>query len=82
MAKEARVTGSLLRPLPEHEKTAIARNLRKVVWPLIEAGAVKPVIQRVLPLRHAALAHECMESGELAGKIILEVVDANLGRQF
>lgn len=82
MAKEARVTGSLLRPLPEHEKTAIARNLRKVVWPLIEAGAVKPVIQRVLPLRQAALAHECMESGELAGKIVLEVIDANLGRQF
>ena len=82
MAKEAKVTGSLLRPLPEHEKTTIARNLRKVVWPLIEAGAVKPVIQRVFPLQQAAQAHEFMESGELSGKIVLEAVDANLGKQF
>ena len=76
------MTGSLLRPLPEHEKTTIARNLRKVVWPLIEAGAVKPVIQRVFPLQQAAQAHEFMESGELSGKIVLEAVDANLGKQF
>jgi len=80
MSKEAKVTGSLLRPLPKHEKTTIARNLQKVVWPLIEAGAVKPVIQHTFPLQRAAQAHECMESGELVGKIILGTNNANPAR--
>lgn len=72
MAKEAKVTGSLLRPLPLHEKTAIAHRLRQVVPPLIEANRVKPLIDRVLDLADAPLAHAALESGEVAGKILLD----------
>jgi len=77
MAREARVTGSLLRPLPEHEKTAIAQRLRQVVWPLVEAGTVRPLIQRVFALRDAAQAHASLESGDGAGKILLQAIDTD-----
>jgi putative PIG3 family NAD(P)H quinone oxidoreductase len=43
MAKEARITGSLLRPLPEREKAAIADRLRAVAWPLVVSGRVRPL---------------------------------------
>lgn len=72
MAKEAKVTGSLLRPLESCEKALIARDLRKVAWPLVEAGRVKPVVSKVLLLEQAGAAHALLESGELAGKIILD----------
>lgn len=71
MAKEARITGSLLRPLPEREKAAVADALRKVAWPLVAAGEVRPVIHRVLPLAAAAEAHALMEEGRHVGKIVL-----------
>lgn len=77
MAKEARVTGSLLRPLPDHEKIAIARQLQRAVWPLVETGAVQPLIQQVFPLREAARAHACLESGDVAGKIVLQALDTD-----
>ena len=76
MAKEARVTGSLLRPLPEREKAAIADRLRKVSWPLVAAGRVRPVIHAVLPLTSAAEAHALMETGRHIGKIVLVTGDA------
>ncbi|MGH6628009.1 MAG: NAD(P)H-quinone oxidoreductase [Burkholderiaceae bacterium] len=81
MAKEVRVTGSLLRPLPGHEKTAIAHQLRRAVWPLVEAGAVQPLIQRVFPLSEAAQAHACLESGDVAGKIVLQSIDTDERRK-
>jgi NADPH:quinone reductase len=76
MAKEARVTGSLLRPLPEREKAAIADRLRKVSWPLVAAGRVRPVIHAVLPLAAATEAHALMEAGRHIGKIVLVPGDA------
>lgn len=82
MAKEVRVTGSLLRPLPAHEKTAIARNLLKAVWPRVEAGRVTPAIRHVFPLHEAAQAHACLESGDLAGKIILESTGTHTTRSL
>jgi putative PIG3 family NAD(P)H quinone oxidoreductase len=72
MAKEAKVTGSLLRPLPAQEKAAIAEKLRQVVLPMVEAGRVRPLINRVLPLEDAALAHAALEAGDVAGKILLD----------
>jgi NADPH2:quinone reductase len=72
MAKEARITGSLLRPLPMQEKTAIAEALRRVVLPLVESGRVRPVIHRVFPLAAAADAHAALESGDVAGKLLLD----------
>jgi len=67
------VTGSTLRPRPAAFKAAIAARLRSVVWPLLEAGRIKPVVHAVFPLADAARAHALMESGEHVGKIVLEV---------
>jgi len=67
------ITGSTLRPRPVEFKGAIARRLRSVVWPLIEAGRIRPVLFRSFPLAEAAAAHALMESGQHIGKIVLEV---------
>lgn len=73
MAKELKVTGSLLRPLPDDEKVEIAAALRALVWPLVEAGRVSPVVHAVLPLAQAAEAHRRMEAGAHVGKLVLDV---------
>ena len=67
------ITGSTLRPRSIEEKGAIARAVHKEVWPLIEAGRVRPVVHATFPLAAAAEAHRLMESGSHIGKIILEV---------
>jgi NADPH2:quinone reductase len=66
------ITGSTLRPRPIAFKGAIAAALRKNVWPLIEAGRIKPVIHRVFPAAQAAQAHALMESSQHVGKIVLD----------
>lgn len=73
MQKRLVLTGSTLRPRPVEFKGAIARSLRERVWPLIEAGKIRPVIYRTFPLAQAADAHRLMESSQHIGKIILEV---------
>jgi NADPH2:quinone reductase len=72
------ITGSTLRPRPVEFKGAIARRLRSVVWPLFEAGRLKPMLYRVFPLAEAAAAHALMESSQHIGKIVL-AVDARAG---
>ncbi|MFC0133000.1 NAD(P)H-quinone oxidoreductase [Massilia eurypsychrophila] len=67
------VTGSTLRPRPVPFKAQIAARLREHVWPLLEAGTIKPVIYKTFALADAALAHALMESSEHVGKIVLEV---------
>jgi NADPH2:quinone reductase len=67
------VTGSTLRPRPVEFKGAIARNLREKIWPLIEAGKIKPVIYKTFPLAQASEAHRLMESSQHIGKIVLAV---------
>ncbi|POS09709.1 NAD(P)H-quinone oxidoreductase [Burkholderia gladioli] len=66
------ITGSTLRPRPVEFKARIAAQLKETVWPLIEAGTVRPVIHCVLPASEAAQAHALMESSEHVGKIVLE----------
>ena len=66
------ITGSTLRPRPIAFKGAIAAALRQQVWPLIEAGRIKPVINRVFPAAQAAQAHALMESSQHVGKIMLD----------
>ncbi|KAF1062652.1 NAD(P)H-quinone oxidoreductase [Burkholderia gladioli] len=66
------ITGSTLRPRPAEFKARIAAQLKETVWPLIEAGTVRPVIHCVLPASEAAQAHALMESSEHVGKIVLE----------
>jgi len=67
------ITGSTLRPRPVEFKGAIAGKLRSVVWPLIEAGRIRPVLFKAFPLAEAAAAHALMESSQHVGKIVLEV---------
>jgi NADPH2:quinone reductase len=67
------VTGSTLRPRPVAFKEKIARELRERVWPLLEAGRIKPVIHQTFPLEQAAAAHALMESSAHVGKIMLNV---------
>ena len=66
------ITGSTLRPRPIAFKGAIASALRAKVWPLIEAGRIKPVVNQVFPAAQAAQAHALMESSQHVGKIMLD----------
>lgn len=73
MRKRAWVTGSTLRSRPAAEKGAIAAELVRQVWPLIEAGRVKPIIHQVFPFGEAAAAHRLMEAGTHIGKLVLDL---------
>jgi NADPH2:quinone reductase len=70
------ITGSTLRPRPVAFKAQIARELRERVWPLIEAGTIRPVVHRSFPLEEAAQAHALMESSAHVGKLVLQVAPA------
>jgi len=71
MVKRLTITGSTLRPRPITFKAAIAAKLQAEVWPLLEAGKVRPLIHRSYPLAEAAAAHALMESSSHIGKIML-----------
>jgi putative PIG3 family NAD(P)H quinone oxidoreductase len=71
LRKRIAITGSTLRPRSVDYKAGLARALREQVWPLLETGAVKPVVHRVFPAAEAAAAHALMESGSHVGKIVL-----------
>ena len=71
MRKRASILASTLRARPAAEKAAIVGAVAEQVWPLIAAGQVRPVIERVLPLAEAAQAHRLLDSGSHIGKILL-----------
>ncbi|HEX2561597.1 NAD(P)H-quinone oxidoreductase [Phenylobacterium sp.] len=71
MQKRGLITGSTLRPRPADEKARLAAEVERVVWPWIEAGKVRPHIDRTFPLAQAAQAHAHVESGTHLGKVIL-----------
>jgi putative PIG3 family NAD(P)H quinone oxidoreductase len=73
MAKRASVHGTTLRARPAAEKADIVRAVRENVWPLIESGHVRPVVDRVVAWSDAADAHRAMAEGENTGKILLRV---------
>jgi NADPH:quinone reductase-like Zn-dependent oxidoreductase len=73
MRRRLTLTGSTLRPRPVEFKTMVADEIAKTVWPYVEGGRLRPVIDRVFPLEEAAAAHARMESGEHVGKIVLEM---------
>ncbi len=73
MRKRLTHTGSLLRPRSAEFKGAIAERLKAKVWPLIESGGIRPVIDSAFPLRAAADAHRRIEAPDHFGKIVLEV---------
>lgn len=71
MSRRALVTGAYLRALPAPRKALLARSIARRVWPLA-TGALRPVIDRVLPLSQAAKAHAVMENAAHFGKIMLD----------
>ncbi len=73
MVKRLTHTGSTLRPRTVAFKAQIARELHEKVWPLIETGKARPVMDSAFKLTDAAAAHARMEGGEHIGKIVLEV---------
>ena len=73
MLKRLQLTGSTLRSRPVAFKAAIAAALKRHVWPLLEAGKIKPVVHAALPLREASAGHRMMEASEHIGKIMLRV---------
>ena len=73
MQKRAVITGSTLRPRAADEKARLAAEVERVVWPWIEAGLVKPVIDHTFPLAEAGAAQALLESGHHVGKVVLTV---------
>ena len=71
MRRRLVITGSTLRPRSVEEKGRIAEALRERVWPLLEAGRLRPIIHATFPLAAATDAHRLMESGEHVGKLVL-----------
>ena len=72
MLKRLSIVGSTLRPQSVESKARIAAALEAQVWPLVESGLVRPVIDTRLPLEEAAAAHARMEAGRHIGKILLQ----------
>ncbi len=73
MQRRLTITGSTLRARRVAEKGVIAAAVHQQVWPLIESGAVEPIIHATFPLRDAAAAHRVMESSEHIGKLVLTI---------
>jgi len=73
MRRRLTLTGSTLRPRSVEFKTMVADEIAKAVWPYVEGGRLRPVIDSKFPLAEAGAAHARMEAGEHVGKIVLEV---------
>ncbi|MBQ1444988.1 MAG: NAD(P)H-quinone oxidoreductase [Renibacterium sp.] len=73
MGKRASVIGTTLRSRPVDEKAAVMEQVRRVVWPLIAQGAIKPSIGATFPLDQARQAHDYFDSGEHQGKVLLTI---------
>ena len=71
MRRRLTLTGSTLRGRDAGFKSLVADELARTVWPHVEAGRLKPVMDRTFPLARAADAHRRMEAGEHVGKIVL-----------
>ena len=73
MMKRLRIIGSTLRAQPIPKKTEIMNNLNENIWPLLESGDIKPIIDTLIPIEEVDKAHELMESNQTFGKVILKV---------
>ena len=76
MRRRLTLTGSTLRPRSVEFKTMVADEIARTVWPYVEGGRLKPVIDSTYPLAQAAAAHARMEAGEHVGKIVLTIGDS------
>ncbi|SEM82301.1 putative NAD(P)H quinone oxidoreductase, PIG3 family [Sphingomonas gellani] len=73
MRRRLTLTGSTLRPRDSAFKGLVADELHRAVWPHVEAGRLKPLIDATFPLAAAAAAHARMEAGDHVGKIVLTI---------
>jgi putative PIG3 family NAD(P)H quinone oxidoreductase len=73
MSKRGAVISATLRRRPAEEKAAIVAAVREHVWPLVSSGAVRPIVDRVLPMAEAAEAHRVLDSSDHVGKVLLAV---------
>ena len=73
LVKRAYVHAAGLRARPPADKAAIVAETQGNIWPMIESGAVRPIIDRVLTLDDAAEAHRLVDSSEHIGKVLLRV---------
>lgn len=71
--KRLTLTGSTLRPRDADEKARLAAAVEREVWPLIESGAFRPIVDKTFPLRQAAEAHAYLEAGDHVGKVVLTI---------
>ncbi len=71
LAKNGVVTATSLRYRPVEEKAEICAQVATRLWPLVEAGTVRPITHAVLPIEQAADAHRMLEAGDVFGKIVL-----------
>lgn len=72
MAKRASITATMLRARPADQKAAIVAGVIRDVLPLVETGAIRAVVDTVVPLPDAAQAHRLLESKQTVGKVILD----------
>jgi putative PIG3 family NAD(P)H quinone oxidoreductase len=71
LAKRGSVFATTLRARPNDQKAEIVRGVREQVWPLVESGAIRPIIDRRVPMPEAAEAHRIVESSAHLGKVLL-----------
>ena len=71
MAKRGSISATTLRARPVHEKARIVRGVRDQVWPLVDAGAIRPIIDTTIRMADAIEAHRRMEASDHLGKILL-----------
>ncbi|MEZ5558278.1 MAG: NAD(P)H-quinone oxidoreductase [Pseudomonadales bacterium] len=73
MMKRIRVIGSTLRARPVAQKAQVMDALKARVWPLIESGAIQPIVEQVLPIQEADAAHRLVAGNDTVGKVVLSV---------
>jgi NADPH2:quinone reductase len=75
LRKRLVLTGSALRPRPLAYKARLSEAIEQRVWPLVAAGAIKPVVHTTVPLGNAANAHRILEARGHLGKVILNTLE-------
>jgi putative PIG3 family NAD(P)H quinone oxidoreductase len=71
MAKRGLISSTSLRPRPHDEKAEIVKGVREQIWPLVEQGKIRPIIDRRFPMAEAAEAHALVETNDHFGKVLL-----------
>jgi NADPH:quinone reductase-like Zn-dependent oxidoreductase len=73
LMKSLTVKGTRLRARSREEKVRLTREFRDLIWPLMVAGKITPVVDRVFPITSAGVAHQYVKENRNIGKVVLEV---------